>query len=208
MFFFMLLLTLFFTQVVSFDHNLVDSLLCSGNNSVKVSHRADGVIEYFESVGNTSSQSRNLIPRHLDLFATYPITYTSGFARVDYVDARTKQFVQASIFELGVCARYRRAIAKSFLAPACCPKVKGIKFHNLVYTSATAATMTFDYYDTAKCTGNGGLPITARTIGFPAAGGTQPTSTPVGLSYTTTHVDQRSDALSFGAGSTPGFIIS
>ena len=193
--------------VMAFDHSLIDQLF-SNNNSATIPFNFQGIIEHamHEDPFSLHNKTSAFVARVTPL--AYPETFTSGYARVDYIDALTRQFVQASIFELGVCARYRRPVARSFWAPDCCPFVKGMKFRDLVIRSATEATMTFDYFREADCLDNNGLPTTARTIIFPTAGGAQPTSTPVPLIYNTYHVPGRPRAIWIPPASSPGYFLS
>lgn len=201
---------IFAVQVVdAFDPSLIDLVFASNQTHLRKEVSTSPHFPHSVELGFLSSIAKKAFAftaiGNKNSLATFPQTFTSGFVRLDNNDSRTGEFVQASVFELDVCSRYRKPIAKSFMAPACCPKVKGIKFRNLVLESETAATMTFDYYATAKCPG---LPITARTIGFPASGATQPTSTPVGLRFSTRHVETRSEALRLIPADSSGFVIS
>lgn len=198
-----------FNSAFAFDHSLIDALF-SGNHSftakLPVDHR--GLMEYVKHGEYFSLRNKSNVFKATISTLDYPETYTSGYARVDYIDALTRQFVQASIFELGVCARYRRPVARSFWAPDCCPFVQGMKFRNLIIVSEREATMTFDYFRLPDCSDNNGQPTTARTIVFPTAGGAQPTSTPVPLIYNTYHVPGRPRAIWLPPASRPGYFLS
>jgi len=193
---------------VAFDHSLIDQLFSNSSFATKLPAHFHSVIEHVTHGDYISLKNQTSVFQARSTLMNYPKTYTKGYARVDYIDALTKQFVQASIFELGVCARYRRPVARSFWAPDCCPFVKGMKFRDLVIRSATEATMTFDYYREANCLDNNGQPTTARTIVFPTAGGAQPTSTPVPLIYNTYHVPGRPRAIWIPPASSPGYFLA
>jgi hypothetical protein len=133
----------------------------------------------------------------------YPLTFTTGFARQDYVDLAANNWVQASVTSLGACAPYDPSVAILF-QPKSPSGIKSFKAVALVFNSAQSADLIFIYFTNSNCAGSGAstkFVTTPVTQTVTAANGVKLTAT---LSY----VQQPQEAIRLLPPSSSGFVIS